>query len=101
MELARPVQVDLSRRSTLNEVLWSDPTDSDERVGCHPNARGPNTVSYGPDRVEAFCELNNLKLLVRPPPAAAHAPTPPTCTCQRHPHPHAIHNMCPCHTRVC
>ena len=44
--------MDLSRKSVLNEVLWSDPTDSDERVGCHPNARGPNTVSYGPDRVK-------------------------------------------------
>ena len=55
----------LSRRSLLNEVLWSDPTDSDEKAGCHPNARGPNTVSYGPDRVRDFCEANGLKLLVR------------------------------------
>ena len=64
-ELPRPAKVDLTRRSVLNEVLWSDPTDSDERVGCHPNARGPNTVSYGPDRVRDFCEANKLKLLVR------------------------------------
>lgn len=63
--LPRPSVVDLSKRSLLNEVLWSDPTDSDERNGCHPNARGPNTVSYGPDRVRSFCESNGLKLLVR------------------------------------
>ena len=76
-ELARPAPVDLSRRSILNEVLWSDPTDSDERVGCHPNARGPNTVSYGPDRVRAFCDANpaedSLRLLERSGPPA------PTC----------------------
>ena len=64
-DLPRPAVVDLSRRSILNEILWSDPTDSDERVGCHPNARGPNTVSYGPDRVRDFCDANGLKLLVR------------------------------------
>ena len=58
-------QVDLSTKSVLNEVLWSDPTDSDERTGCHPNARGPNTVSYGPDRVRAFCDANGLKLIMR------------------------------------
>jgi len=64
-ELPRPAVIDLSRRSVLNEILWSDPTDSDERIGCHPNIRGPNTVSYGPDRVRAFCEANGLKLIVR------------------------------------
>ena len=64
-DLPRPTQVDLSRRSIMNEVLWSDPTDSDETIGCHPNIRGPNTVSYGPDRVRAFCNANGLKLLVR------------------------------------
>ena len=63
--IARPAHVDLSKRSVLNEVLWSDPTDSDQLVGCHPNARGPNTVSYGPDRVKDFCDANGLKLVVR------------------------------------
>ena len=63
--LPRPVKIDLSKKSVLNEVLWSDPTDSDERLGVHPNVRGPNTVSYGPDRVRDFCEANNLKLVVR------------------------------------
>jgi len=64
-DLPRPTRVDLSRRSILNEVLWSDPTDSDEIVGCHPNARGPNTVAFAPDRVKAFCKANGLKLIVR------------------------------------
>jgi len=64
-DLPRPCRVDLSSRSILSEVLWSDPTDSDERVGCHPNARGPNTVTYGPDRVKDFCAANKLKLILR------------------------------------
>ena len=29
-----------------------------------PNARGPNTVQFGPDRVRAFCDANGLKLVV-------------------------------------
>ena len=44
-QLPRPAAVDLSCRSLLNDVLWSDPTDSDGRLGVQPNARGPNTVT--------------------------------------------------------
>ena len=49
----------------LNDILWSDPTDSDGLEGVMPNARGPNTVQFGPDRVRAFCDANKLKLVVR------------------------------------
>ena len=49
----------------LNDILWSDPTDSDCLEGVLPNARGPNTVQYGPDRVRAFCDANGLKLVIR------------------------------------
>ena len=63
--LPRPVKVNLSQRSLLNDVLWSDPTEVDGRLGVHPNVRGPNTVTYGKDRVARFLEANGLKLLVR------------------------------------
>ena len=63
--LPRPVKVDLSQRSLLNDVLWSDPTEVDGQLGVHPNQRGPNTVTYGKDRVARFLEANGLKLLVR------------------------------------
>ena len=49
----------------LNDILWSDPTDSDCLEGVLPNARGPNTVQFGPDRVRAFCDANGLKLVIR------------------------------------
>ena len=67
--LPRPAKVDM--RATrgvgrlLNDILWSDPTDSDCVEGVVPNARGPNTVQFGPDRVRAFCDANALKLVVR------------------------------------
>jgi diadenosine tetraphosphatase ApaH/serine/threonine PP2A family protein phosphatase len=66
---AMPAQVDM--RATrgvgrlLNDILWSDPTDSDCLEGVLPNARGPNTVQFGPDRVRAFCDANGLKLVIR------------------------------------
>ena len=94
--------MDLSRKSVLNEVLWSDPTDSDERVGCHPNARGPNTVSYGPDRVKAFCAANGLKLIMR-----AHQCAPggvEWCTPCMHTHARAsphVHGTCMACARRC
>lgn len=67
--LPRPAAVDLraatAQACTMLDALWSDPTDSDEQPGVLPNARGPNTVKYGPDRVKAFCDANKLTLIVR------------------------------------
>ena len=73
--LPRPVKVDLSQRSLLNDVLWSDPTEVDGRLGVHPNVRGPNTVTYGKDRVARFLEANGLMLLVRAHQCVQVAPT--------------------------
>jgi len=64
-QLPRPVTIDLSTRSVLNDILWSDPTEVDSHLGVHPNQRGPNTVTYGKDRVRRFLEDNGLKLLIR------------------------------------
>jgi len=49
----------------LMDLLWSDPTENDRVEGVHPNARGPGLVSFGPDRVHRYCEVNDLQLIVR------------------------------------
>lgn len=49
----------------LMDLLWSDPTENDRIQGVHPNARGPGLVSFGPDRVHHYCEVNDLQLIVR------------------------------------
>eukprot|EP00820_Chromera_velia_P016769 Cvel_26242.t1-p1 / transcript=Cvel_26242.t1 / gene=Cvel_26242 / organism=Chromera_velia_CCMP2878 / gene_product=Serine/threonine-protein phosphatase BSL1, putative / transcript_product=Serine/threonine-protein phosphatase BSL1, putative / location=Cvel_scaffold3095:295-15614(-) / protein_length=1417 / sequence_SO=supercontig / SO=protein_coding / is_pseudo=false len=47
------------------DCLWSDPTENDSVTGTHPSPRGQNTCRFGPDRVGAFCEKNNLQLIIR------------------------------------
>ena len=42
----------------LNDCLWSDPTDHDEHEGVMPNPRGPNTVKFGPDRVQVRVRIH-------------------------------------------
>jgi len=49
----------------LRDTLWSDPTSSDEVLGTHPSPRGTGIALFGPDRVEAFCEANDLDVVVR------------------------------------
>jgi len=54
----------------LIDVLWSDPTENDHRLGVVKNlARDPNEtgfiVKYGPDRVEKFLQDNDLMLIIR------------------------------------
>ena len=42
-------------------LLFSDPTENDSITGLRPNARGPGLVTFGPDRVKEFLDLNNLQ----------------------------------------
>eukprot|EP00301_Raphidiophrys_heterophryoidea_P020260 c5001_g1_i2.p1 GENE.c5001_g1_i2~~c5001_g1_i2.p1 ORF type:complete len:490 (+),score=92.17 c5001_g1_i2:140-1609(+) len=49
-----------------NDLLWSDPTDSDNMLGVHANvARGANVNSFGPDRVVEFCQNNRVQMIIR------------------------------------
>ncbi len=52
------------------DILWSDPTDSDQELGILPNIiRDPagtgNIVKFGPDRVQQFLNNNNLSMIIR------------------------------------
>ena len=54
----------------LIDILWSDPTETDQDLGVHINAvRDPNSTgniySFGPDRVEKFLKQNKLELIIR------------------------------------
>eukprot|EP00041_Stephanoeca_diplocostata_P015666 m.299673 g.299673 ORF g.299673 m.299673 type:complete len:887 (+) comp20117_c0_seq2:448-3108(+) len=49
----------------MRDVLWSDPTANDEVLGLRCNLRGEDMVEFGPDRVLAFLERNQLDLIVR------------------------------------
>eukprot|EP00250_Pteridium_aquilinum_P013389 c21313_g1_i2 orf=756-3668(+) len=62
--LQRPTSMDAGS-VVLMDLLWSDPTENDSVEGLRPNARGPGLVTFGPDRVIAFCKNNNLQLIVR------------------------------------
>jgi protein phosphatase/serine/threonine-protein phosphatase BSU1 len=54
------------QQSLLMDILWSDPTESDQVLGLHANVqRGGAARSFGPDRVVEFCAANGLDLLVR------------------------------------
>lgn len=73
-ELPRPARVNLHLRNIepdadarlLSDVLWSDPTESDELEGIQPNARGRNVVKFGPDRVSLTTPLPLLLLPTQP-----------------------------------
>jgi diadenosine tetraphosphatase ApaH/serine/threonine PP2A family protein phosphatase/Ca2+-binding EF-hand superfamily protein len=70
-KIQRPVALGVGRTemtAVLWDILWSDPTEDDTVIGCHPNAQrgaGGNIVKYGPDRVKEFCASANLKLIIR------------------------------------
>eukprot|EP00826_Nyctotherus_ovalis_P045787 TRINITY_DN509_c0_g2_i7.p1 TRINITY_DN509_c0_g2~~TRINITY_DN509_c0_g2_i7.p1 ORF type:complete len:650 (+),score=165.79 TRINITY_DN509_c0_g2_i7:666-2615(+) len=72
--LERPLEVVHAVQSEVQQlvidILWSDPTDSDEDLGVQPNyIRDPNNtgniMKYGPDRVEEFLERNKLNMVLR------------------------------------
>jgi len=52
------------------DILWSDPTDTDQELGIQPNIiRDPNgtgnIVKFGPDRVKKFLLLNKKSHILR------------------------------------
>jgi len=52
------------------DILWSDPTASDEVLGMQKNAiRDPqqqnNIMNYGPDIVDKFLKQNQISMIVR------------------------------------
>ena len=52
------------------DLLWSDPTPSEDTLGIHPNlARDPakqNSISlYGADIVEKFLKNNQISMMIR------------------------------------
>jgi diadenosine tetraphosphatase ApaH/serine/threonine PP2A family protein phosphatase len=64
--MQRPLRVGGAHAELMLDLLWSDPTKSDEVHGVHLNGeRGAPVVCFGPDRVNAFLQQNGLKLIVR------------------------------------
>jgi diadenosine tetraphosphatase ApaH/serine/threonine PP2A family protein phosphatase len=63
-ELKRPLTME-DGGPVLMDLLWSDPTTNDGVEGVQPSPRGPGLVTFGPDRVKAFCRDNGLQMIVR------------------------------------
>ena len=63
-DLKRPLNME-NGGVELMDILWSDPTENDGVEGLRPNARGPGLVTFGPDRVKAFCETNGIHMIVQ------------------------------------
>lgn len=73
-DIKRPLTVVHEANSKIEQivmdVLWSDPTESDDIKGIQPNqsrdgSRYGNIVRYGPDIVQKFLDRNKLKMLIR------------------------------------
>ena len=50
------------------DLLWSDPTESEDEMGIVPHSeREPaySIVKYGPDRIEKFLQTNHHQLILR------------------------------------
>ncbi len=72
--LARPLEI-VHEVATLEhqlviDILWSDPTDTDNDLGIQANTiRDPNgtgnIVKFGPDKVHEFLQNNKLSLILR------------------------------------
>jgi len=63
-ELQRPISLK-DGNQVYTDLLWSDPTTNDAVEGVQPSPRGPGLVCFGPDRVEEFCNRNNLQMMIR------------------------------------
>nr|VDD44527.1 unnamed protein product [Brassica oleracea] len=64
--IKRPVDMDCEYNyKVVKDLLWSDPTAHDSILGIGVNERGPHVVSFGPDRVNAFCERNDIDMIIR------------------------------------
>ena len=73
-KIERPIEIVHDVKTPLDQllidVLWSDPTDSDQELGIQKDlARDPcetgYIVKFGPDRVESFLQDNNLMMIIR------------------------------------
>jgi protein phosphatase len=74
-KINRPFKVNLGgitdqTQQMAMDLLWSDPTASEDMVGMHPNTmRDPtkqnNIMCYGPDQVEKFLKVNQLSMIIR------------------------------------
>ncbi|QDZ17857.1 serine/threonine-protein phosphatase [Chloropicon primus] len=62
--IQRPVSMETGG-PLLMDLLWSDPTMNDSVEGVLPSPRGPGLVTFGPDRVKAFCQSNNFQMIIR------------------------------------
>ena len=63
-------EVSTAEQQLVVDILWSDPTDSDQDLGIQPNfIRDPNgtgnIVKFGPDRVKNFLDTNKTKYILR------------------------------------
>jgi len=67
LDVKRPCTVDLSspEPSVAKDLLWSDPTPHDSIKGIGRSRRGPGVCTFGPDRVNEFCEANKLDMIIR------------------------------------
>lgn len=72
--LIRPLSIVHEASTKLEQivmdVLWSDPTESDQVKGIQPNqvrdgSKYGNIVKFGPDIVEKFLDKNNFALMIR------------------------------------
>jgi diadenosine tetraphosphatase ApaH/serine/threonine PP2A family protein phosphatase len=90
-QLVRPLTME-NGGPVLMDLLWSDPTENDSITGLRPNARGPGLVTFGPDRVAAFLQANDLQMIIRAHEcvmdgALVTAPLPVPSRCSAWPHP--------------
>lgn len=68
--LKRPIIIEhesqTEKARLITDLLWSDPTSSDDIEGVHVNEqRGPNITTFGPDRVKSFCRQNDIDVVIR------------------------------------
>jgi len=65
-DVKRPLQED-DDSEIAQQALWSDPSDSDAEMmnGVHPNERGDDIKTFGPDVSAKWCYANHVQLLVR------------------------------------
>ena len=63
-DIQRPISMEQGG-PILMDLLWSDPTTNDSVEGVQPSPRGPGLVTFGPDRVKAFCQKNNIQMIIR------------------------------------
>jgi protein phosphatase len=74
-KIQRPLKITLGAvndqvQQAAMDLLWSDPTPSEDTLGIHPNlARDPqkqNNISlYGADIVEKFLKNNQISMMIR------------------------------------